>query len=231
MAVISQLFRLQQLDAELECQTTALADLRRRERSDPEAEGLAASLQKARTRLTERSAQLRRLEADLGDLEAKIKRDNTRMYAGQIVDPRELGSLERELDHYRVQRDALEENVLATMEGVERGDAEVARLSRESNEQRERRETDQPALAIEAEEMADGLAGIHSERDSLVALLDARSLALYDRLRKARGHAVSRVSGEVCGSCRVSLPPKDVQHAHAGDLVQCTNCERVLYAV
>jgi predicted nucleic acid-binding Zn-ribbon protein len=229
MAVVAQLFRLEELDAEIERRERELTELRRRRRGNPEL--AAAEQQLERTRAQERDAgsEQRRLESDLADLEAKIKRDHNRMYSGQIVDSRELSSLERELQHLREQRDALEERILTMMEQRDELEVKLQGLSRRANELRERWEEDGPALERLEEEAADALAGLRDERERLAATVEPRSLNLYGRLRTSTGHAVSDVTNGICQWCRVTIPAKDVQHARAGSLVVCPNCARILH--
>ncbi len=229
MAEAAALYRLEQLDAEIERQTVELAEFQRTRDRNSELEAAEARLEELRSQEWEAAAEQRTLESDLADLEAKIKRDQTRMYSGQIVDPRELASLDKELEHYRSQRDALEERLLLAMERLDGLEDAVATASRRANEMRNRWEKDGPLRASRAEQLGNSLAALRVERDSLAATIDARSLSLYQRLRATSGHAVSAVSNGVCQWCRVTIPPKDVQHARSGALVTCTNCARVLY--
>lgn len=229
MTIAATLFRLEQLDLDLEQREAGLRDLRRREARNLELEAAEARLEALRAQERAAATEQRSLESDLSSLETKISRDQTRMYSGQIVDSRELASLERELEHYRAQRGELEERCLLVMERVEGLQADLAETSRAANELRERWEADRPALAREAEQMADALAGLRAERENMAAEIDPRSLDLYRRLRASAGHAVSHVSNGVCQWCRVAIPPKDVQHARADQLVTCTNCARILY--
>jgi predicted nucleic acid-binding Zn-ribbon protein len=229
MAVPAQLFRLEQLDADLDHHRAALAEARRLLQRDPEAEAAEARLERARREEREAVTRQRRLEGELADVEAKLKRDHDRLYSGQIVDPRELSLLEKELQTYRERRDACETALHAAMEQTEQLQESVAALSRLTDERRRQRETDRPALTRRAEEMAGALAGLEAERAALAAGLDAPTLNMYTRLRQRAGHAVSHVSNGVCQWCRVAIPPKDVQHARGGTLVNCTNCGRVLF--
>jgi len=229
MAVADQLHRLEQLDAQIDRQGAELAEVRRRQERNPELEAADARLADLRAEQREVAAELRSLEAELADLEARIKRGQGRLYGGTIVDPRELGSIERELEHHRAERDALEERVLLAMERQEGVQEAVTAASRRLEELRRRWEEERPRLALRAERGADDLAGLRSERETLSASIDARALNLYQRLRASSGHAVSEVSNGVCQWCRVAIPPKDVQHARSGDLVTCSNCARILY--
>src|SRR5947209_7323481 len=129
MAVAAQLFQLEQLDSQIERDEAALADLRRRHGKNPELDTEEARVARLRADDDRLAAEQRSLESDLTDLEARIKRDDSRMYGGQIVDSRELASLQLELEHLRSRRDAVEEQVLALMERIETLDADLARES------------------------------------------------------------------------------------------------------
>ncbi len=229
VTVTTQLFQLEQLDTDLERRAQALTEIRRRQADDPALATAESRLDAARRRAAETAANQRRLEGDLTDVDGRITRDQTRLYSGQIVDPRELAALEREMDHLREQRSALEDQLLAMMDRDEVLDSEMATLSRGANDLRQRRETDLPELARQEEEMTDAIAGLRAERETLATSIDSRAVAQYQRLRRARGHGVARIAGGVCGVCRVVLPPKDIQHVRSGQMVTCGNCGVILH--
>ncbi|GAC1443442.1 MAG: C4-type zinc ribbon domain-containing protein [Chloroflexota bacterium] len=230
MTVAAQLFRLEQLDGEIQSLEGDLADLRRLVQGDPRIVAAEKHVELLRSQETAAAAQQRRLEGDLADVVAKMERDHRRLYGGSIVDPRELASLERELQHYGAQRDALEEQLYTAMELVERLQNDLATSTRDLDESRQHRVDDRPSLLERTQNLSNTIAERREEREALAGELDDRTLAIYTRLQKQSGRAVARISGGVCGSCRVGLPPKDVQHARAGLLATCTNCGRILYA-
>jgi predicted nucleic acid-binding Zn-ribbon protein len=229
MSIPAQVLRLEQLDTESEQAESALNDARRRRLRNPELD--AAEARVVRLRENERAAALhqRQLEAGLTDVEAKIKRDNTRMYAGQIVDPRELSSLELELTNYAAQRDELEQRVLEAMEHAEAFAEEIAASDASARETRATWESERRTLERQEAELAERLITLKAEREAAVADVSPQTVSTYSRLRAHSGHAVSVVRNGVCQWCRVNIPQKDVQHARAGALVSCTNCERILY--
>jgi predicted nucleic acid-binding Zn-ribbon protein len=228
MAVAAQLFRLEQLDADIEQHQSAISDLQRRQKANPELQAAETELQRARSGEAKLGSELRTQEADLADLETRIKRDNSRMYGGQIVDSRELASLERELQHLRTKRDSLEENILEAMERLETLQAEAQSRDRTAAGLREHWESSRPDLERQQQQLASELVTLRAEREALAGALDGPSLTMYSRLRANSGHAVSHVTNGVCQWCRVTLPPKDVQHARSA-LVFCNNCARILY--
>ncbi|HLJ68394.1 MAG TPA: C4-type zinc ribbon domain-containing protein [Chloroflexota bacterium] len=229
MAVATQLFRLEQLDTGLEQCEAALADIRGKLQRNPRQEAVEAEARNLASRAAAMAAEQRKLEGELADVETRIKRDDVRMYSGQIVDSRELASLQKELEHYAVQRNALEERVLETMEGLEELQDAAAAARTRADEGRRQWDEERPRLEAERGRVAQDLERLQREREALASELDARSLHMYQRLRSSAGHAVSQVSNGVCQGCRVNLPPKDVQHARAGALVTCTNCARILF--
>ncbi len=230
MSVAEQLHTLDSLDAGIERLEVQMADARRRFSRNPALEDAEARLDALRARERTIGSALREREGELAGLEARIGRDQQRMYGGQIVDPRELTSIERELEHHRAQRDASEEQVLALMEALEEIQEQVTAASRQANTLRDRWEADRPALTMEVESTSDVLAGMRDERDKLSAMIEPRALDLYTITRARTGHAVSPLTGTVCGACRVTLPPRDIQHVRSGALVTCPNCTRILYA-
>jgi predicted nucleic acid-binding Zn-ribbon protein len=229
MSIPAQVLRLEQLDTEIEQTESALNETRRRRLRNPELD--AAEARVVRLRENERAAALhqRQLEAELADVETKIKRDNARMYSGQIVDQRELGSLERELLNYGAHRDDLEQRVLEAMEHAEAFAEEIAASDSGASETRATWEAQRPSFERREAELAEHLTELKAERLTAIADVSPQTVSTYSRLRAHSGHAVSVVRNGVCQWCRVNIPQKDVQHARAGALVSCTNCERILY--
>jgi predicted nucleic acid-binding Zn-ribbon protein len=57
-------------------------------------------------------------------------------------------------------------------------------------------------------------------------------LRTYNHIRIAhQGRALAKLDRNLCTGCRISLPTNVVNKARTGNaLVQCPNCERILYA-
>ena len=230
MTVTASLIHLQELDAEIERRVQELAAIRRQQSRNPELAATEKRLEDMRAQERMAVKQQRALEADLAAIESTIKRDQARMYGGQIVDARELASLERELEHYGARRAEVEERVLETMEQVDGMQRQIGQLSRRVDALRQEWEAGRPGLTRQAEEWRTKLQDLERERDALAKALDPRSLQVYTRLRASAGQAVSALVDGVCSTCRVAVPHKDVQHARSGALVTCPNCARILHA-
>jgi predicted nucleic acid-binding Zn-ribbon protein len=231
MAGTATLFALEQLDTDIEAREGAIRDARRRIGGNRELDTVEARLAALRAQAAAAASEQRAVEDEINGLEERLRRDHSRLYSGQIVDAREITSLERELEHYRSRKNDLEDHCLTVMERAEGLQTQIDALSARANELRQHWEADRSDLTRSVQWMTDELAGLRAERDRTAAMLDQRSLDTYLRLRKSLGHAVSEVTGGVCAMCRVSLPAKDIQHARSGmALVHCPNCSRILYA-
>jgi predicted nucleic acid-binding Zn-ribbon protein len=231
MSLTSDLYALDQLDSEIEQQEGAIRDIRRRITRNPELEATEARLETVRKQEAESSGRQRSLENDIADLDARIKRDHGRLYSGQVVDSREIASLERELEHYRSRKDELEEQCLTVMDRTEHLQSELATLTQKAESLRAQWEADKVTLAREGRQKLAELNNAREKREAAAGTIEPRALDIYTRLRKTAGHAVSLVSGGVCGQCRVTIPAKDIQHARTGDvLVHCPHCNRILCA-
>jgi uncharacterized protein len=225
-----QLFEIDKIDTDLELLQSELVSLRQRQVHLPELDEGEKRLSKLRGEERERALRQHSQEGDLSDLEAKIARDQSRLYGGVIVDSRELGSLEKELETYRAQRSQMENDVLLSMEDLESLRTNFASMRKKTEELRVQWEAEKPLLVVEIEKLESELAALRLRRDEIARALDSRSLALYTKLRANLGHALSNVTAGVCQWCRVVIPAKDIQHARAGILVTCTNCGRILHA-
>lgn len=231
MAISARLFELERLDMDLVSLQRHLAEQRRLQQESPEVRAAEERLERLRGTMQGLLAKQRTLEAELEDIEARIARDRGRMYNGQVVDPREIASLERELVHYEERRDPLENRLLALMDEIEALEPGLAEAERQASETRARWESGKPDGARRAAETAGVLEELRTDRDELAAQIDPRTLDQYTRLHRSLGNAVSVVKSGVCQWCRVGIPAKDIQHVRAGHLVTCPNCARILHVV
>jgi predicted nucleic acid-binding Zn-ribbon protein len=228
MSVPQQLLRLEEIDTEIEQLEHRRQSIQRRTQENPDLTRMRRSDGALRSREHGVAAELRALETALTDIQARLDRDQRRMYGGQIVDARELASLQREIDHHTLEKTETEDRILSVMEQLETLEDEVARSRNALREMEALREAELPELSREDEAISEALTRLRADRDQAMGSLDAKTLALYQRLRASLGHAVVIIAGGVCGGCRVVLPPRDTQHVWGGALVQCANCSRIL---
>jgi predicted nucleic acid-binding Zn-ribbon protein len=232
MTSASDLYALQDIDLQRDARRAIVADVEAR-LGEPEelaearetAEDSVAALDRLRRRQRE-------FEAQLQDLDAKIKPMETRLYDGSVRNPKELTDLQKEMDSFKERRAKLDEQGLVLIESVEASTksletarSEVERLEAQSRE-------DQASLNATKAKAESELSKLDGQRTQRTKGMDAGALGLYEQLRGSKqGRAVARVERGICQGCHVTLPTHLTQRLRVGrEMVQCPRCERILVA-
>ncbi|HEU5264825.1 MAG TPA: C4-type zinc ribbon domain-containing protein [Gaiellaceae bacterium] len=221
---------------------TAIDRLRQRKADLPEQrilDGLSAELEAARVAHAAKQSDLDsiaqdqgRLEGEVSMIEDKIKHESERLYGGDISNPKELASIQAELDGLRRRKNHLEDQDLEIMERRESVEAELAQLKEKLDELTSRRAEAETARDTAAVEIETDLAKNGSEREQVAPEIPAELLEIYDDLRsKKEGVGVAALVGGVCRGCGVSLSPMAldaIKHAASDDIPRCENCRRLV---
>ncbi len=231
MISIAELYRLQEVDLALQAARDALTDVQSR-LGEPE------ELIEARAAAEERQAALRVAERDFRDREAeaaeqgrKIEAPSQRLYEGKVTNPKELEDLQQDVESLERRRIVLEDEALAAMERLDEAERALAESQRHLEELTGTTGVEQDELRARQTTLEGKIASLEGQRAELAAGSDEALLRRYDELRVGRqGRGVAKVQGGACQGCRISLPINLIQRARAADdIVQCNNCERILY--
>lgn len=193
---------------------------------------LGALLVAAQTELDDIDRALRKAEADVEAVRARAVRDRERMDRGQVGSPRELESLQHEIETLRRRQNDLEDVELEIMERRESGSARLTELT------------------AERDTAATGLAAAEASRDAQLAELDGESaqvaaqraelagevpgelLALYERIRAQQGGVgAAPIRQRRCEGCRLEIGATDLQRfrtAPPDAVLRCEECRRIL---
>ncbi|MBI4277821.1 MAG: hypothetical protein HY660_05140 [Armatimonadetes bacterium] len=223
--------------AELQALDSRLAALQKRRRALDDGAGLHTTLvqarqawEQARTGLHATEVQVRTWELEVESLAAKRKKFEQDLYGGRITNPKELESLQAEVNALKRAISRIEDQILGGMETIERERPEVVALEQSAKGQDE-------ALAAHVEAYRQEVAAIDAEqaelaarREAMAAEIDELLLRKYERIRaRAGGIAVVRVEHDRCGGCHVALPEGMLVRVREGDdLVTCEECGRIL---
>ena len=231
VSTVRQLYELQEIDLEIDAKNEALALVVSR-LGDSEALAEArVSLATEEERLVELERSQRDVEREVEDLRSKVALLEEKLYGGSVKNPKELASLQEQVEHLKRKRRGQEDNVLDIMTEVEAMQKNVSLKSREVARIDEDWRAEQAMLSGEQAELNAALADLDQKRKDLISRIDAASLELYQGLRRKRqGRAVAKVEQGMCQGCRIVLPLNVLQRARIGqELVQCSSCERILY--
>jgi predicted nucleic acid-binding Zn-ribbon protein len=231
MTPVAELYALQELDLALEANRVAVADAESR-LEEPE------ELITAREELVERQEALRAAEKlfkeqeyQADEVRAKIGPLEKKLYQGNVINPKELGDLQRDIDSLKRRRNELEDVALSAMEGLETAQLAFAEAQRALQQLTAQHQSDVETIRRRTAELAGEITDLERRRAEQAATIDAALRELYDRLQANRQRvAVAKVVGGACQGCRIALPMNLIQRARSSsEIVQCSSCERILY--
>jgi predicted nucleic acid-binding Zn-ribbon protein len=232
MTVTADLYALQQIDTALDAAERELEQIRGRFGDSPAVAEARTAVAVLEARRHAAEFRTRELEAAVAGLRAKMVPVERRLYDGTVGNPKELQSLQDELEMLRRQQRTLEDQQLEAMEELEQTAADLAAARTAVAAAEAAWVADQGGLRERQAALEGELKRLRAQRQARAARIDAGPLALYERLRRARwGLAVAKIERGTCLGCRIALPTTLQQRARSGlQVVQCTSCERILYA-
>jgi predicted nucleic acid-binding Zn-ribbon protein len=226
-----QLHELQEVDLEIQHKAEVLTQVKSQLGRDDDLVAARSALDTAKKHLADLEHQQKTEDWELDDLGSKIAAVEKKLYGGSMKNPRELTGFQQDLEMLKAQRGEREDKLLAIMMDVETAQQDVSRKTSEFAAVEKDWNENQQKLSHQQTELEAELAKLEQKRELIVGQTDSASLGLYEEMRRARqGLAVSKVMQGRCQGCRISLPMSDQQRARMGhELVQCSNCGRILY--
>jgi predicted nucleic acid-binding Zn-ribbon protein len=229
MTVVKQLYQLQEIDLELESNERAQQRIAGQLGESQEIARLRAMLAVEQQRLDDLSRDQQSAEWQVDDLTVKITAHEDKLYGGTIKNPKELASLQHEVDELKVRRAQSEDRALEIMDQVELARASVAAMTADLSKKESEWQGQQEKLAAELEQLKSAHSDLAQNRESLSAGIEPQAVEVYTELRRQKGTAVARVEQGMCRGCQIALPTTELQKARAGSLVRCSSCGRILF--
>jgi predicted nucleic acid-binding Zn-ribbon protein len=229
MTVAKQLYRLQEVDLEIESGERALEQVTSQLGESQSVVKTQKQLELEQKRLEELKHQQRSAEWEIDDISTKLAAAEEQLFSGRVKNPKELTNLQHEVEAFQSRRNQLEEQALGIIEQVEQSEAGVAKIKGELEKITAEWQRQQKQLSDERERLKAALADLKAKRQRLAGEVDPPDFEFYQNLRKGKGIAVARVEQGICRGCRISLPTTDLQQARSGKLVQCSSCGRILF--
>lgn len=225
---LTLLAELSHVEKKLKAAEAAIEHLRAEaKRADEDA---TAKKQRAGTlgqRHTDLEMERRRLESDVAAERDKLRKWQAR--ADQIRGEREAAALGSEIGAQKRSITHLENDTLEKMQELEDATkelkaAEEALAAAEARVKEEWGKVSADLKAAEAE-----VEQHQKARRALVEKLPPPLMKRYDRIAEKRGNAVAIIHGEMCTSCKRTMPPQLVIQIYRGDVLEtCPSCQRIL---
>ena len=229
MTSVKRLYDLQQIDLDIQREQGALDEISRQLGESEALLEARAEFLAEQEHLAEIEKQQRDLEWEIEDLRTSIAKVNAKLYGGANKNPKELVSLEKEVEIFKAKLREKEDSLLDLMAETEmiqdkiKLDGErLKKLEVEWNEE-------QKALSQKQAKVENRLSDLSQKRQSVASEITKQTLELYEGIRLRKGQAVVKVAQGRCHGCHLTLSMSEWQRARAGDLAQCSSCGRILY--
>ena len=229
MSVTEQLYRLQEIDLQIESNEQALGQKTSQLGESQIVIATREKLVSEQQSRAELGQQQHSFEWDIDDLANKIKAIEEKLYGGKVNIPKELANLQQEVDAFKANRDQLETRALEVMDQIEMAEARITGTSKELKKLEEEWKSGQKQLSAEIDVLETKLSGLKDRRQLLSGEIDSQVIKLYEKLQKQKGQAVVKVEQGICRGCRISLPSSGLQQVRSHSLVQCSSCGRLLF--
>jgi len=229
MNLAEQLYKLQQVDLELQRNQQELNEVENQLSDDKALVAAESELASQKEQLEDARREQKNAEWELGGLQEKVRQIDNKLYSGATKDPKELINLEKEVKSLRNQIRPKEDALLGLMSQVEEIEAKVKTIAEELERLKREWGPRQEAFGQRKSEVEAVLAKLKEDRNKLAQQIDSEAINTYERLRLTRGQAVVKVERGKCQGCHITVPTSQWQKAKAGDLIQCTSCSKILY--
>jgi predicted nucleic acid-binding Zn-ribbon protein len=229
MNLAGQLYKLQQLDLELQKEQQELHEVEHQLSDKKVLVAAESEVSEYRQELERAKKKQKDAEWELDDVQEKIRQTEKKLYGGQTKDPKELVNLEKESRSLRGQIKSREDVLLGLMAEVEEMEAKSKGSVEEAERLRRDWEHRQKVFGPRKSEIETTLTGLGEGRDRLTQQIQPEAFGMYERIRRTMGQAVVKVEKGRCLGCNITVATSQWQKAKAGELIQCNNCGRILY--
>lgn len=231
MSQISILYRLQQIDSQLDSARSSLQNVELELNDKTIVELSEQNVKQAEQQYQAELKRLREAENKSYDVRLKMEFSESSLYGGKIQNPKELQDLQKEITSLKNLIATLEDREFEAMMAVEEAETKLSSAI-ESLKIMQGKHIEQSAILNgEKTKLLGQIERLDSERKATLSPINATDLALYEQLRKGRnGVAVVKISSRACGACGATLTAAVIQLTQStGQIVRCPTCGRFLY--
>jgi predicted nucleic acid-binding Zn-ribbon protein len=231
MSQISILYRLQQIDSQLENARNTLQSIENELSNNSKIQAAIENIAQVEQKHLTELKRLRDSENKSYDLRVKIELAESSLYGGKIQNPKELQDIQNEIASLNRLKITFEDQELEAMMAVEEAETNLIQAKEAMDKVQSHQIEQNAALNGEKTKLLAQIERLESERKATLPPVSATDVVLYEQLRKARnGVAVVKISSRACGACGATLTAALIQSAQStGQLVRCPSCGRILY--
>lgn len=227
---------------DLQAQDSVIAQLTHRRGALPEhavlteLETQRAELDRTRvqseTAVSDLSAAQRKADGEVEQVKARRVRDDERLNSGAITNPKDLSSLQHELEALERRISTLEDEELEIMEQLEEAQTSLDGVTADLAEVTTKIDHTVAARDAAVTEIDSQIEAAKADRELVIPKVSADLLALYDKVRTNKGGVgAAPLRARRCEGCMLELNGSDLREfATAADdeVLRCPECSRIL---
>ena len=232
MSAALGLYRLQQVDSQMDHARARLTSIQQTLENDEELRSFTERLTAAQKSFRDAERLLKQSEQEVEKQRIKIQQTEASLYGGLVHNPKELQDLQRDVASLKKHLETLEERELEAMIVVEQAEKDLRTAEADLERVQAGRGKQFQDLTVESTVLNRDLERFSSERMAVVKDITSPSINTYEQLRKQRrGIAVTTLSDGACSACGTTLTQSQQQSARStSQLFYCPSCGRILYA-
>jgi predicted nucleic acid-binding Zn-ribbon protein len=176
------------------------------------------------------SVELKDLELEQKSLDDKLKKLDSDLYSGKIVNPREVANIEKEKANIHELRGKIDGRILELWDLVPPAKERASDIEGKISALKETIAKKQAAAKSEHERMQAEFKAKASLRPALTKNVPPLLLTQYEKLREKLGVGMALVTNEHrCSVCGMHVPEKAFAFIIEDKVMQCENCRRILF--
>jgi predicted nucleic acid-binding Zn-ribbon protein len=232
MSAALGLYRLQQVDSQIDHIQSRLKAIRRLLENDVELRNATDQVTKAESELIEANRLLKQSESEVERQRIKLQQTEASLYGGHVHNPKELQDLQKDVASLKRYLETLEDRELEAMQVVETAEKKVNDVNAALERVTASRGDQFRELTNETQILNRDFERFSAERNAVITDLAVQAIQTYEQLRKQRrGIAVATISDSACAACGTTLTASQQQSARStSQLFYCPSCGRILYA-
>jgi predicted nucleic acid-binding Zn-ribbon protein len=228
---ISKLVILQESEKEIRKISEMISQVDRRTGElDSQLNALAANVDGSKARTQLMNKRYRELETELQAMQGRVDKGHEKLRS--VKTNKEYQSGLKEIDDLKGMGSRIEDEMLACLDQIERGKAELAEAQAVLENREKELRSEKDLILKDADEAMARLRLVKEQSEKLSSQIPSEALAFFRRVvaTKPDGNGIVPVYDEVCRGCNMNIPPQMYNELQRMDrLKNCPNCERIIY--